>query len=231
MLDFGYYNMDCMDGMKEFPDKYFDLAVVDPPYFSGPEKRGFYGRKVSPIGVQRSYRISEQWEVPGKEYFDELFRGSKEQIIWGCNYFNYNFPHGRIVWDKCNGKTDFSDCEIAVCSIYDSVRLFRYMWNGMMQGKSIEEGYIQQGNKKLNEKRIHPTQKPVALYRWIFEKYAERGMKILDTHVGSASSLIAAHDAGLQYVGFELDEYYYNISKKRLEEHTAQLRIENFMEV
>lgn len=127
MLDFGYYNMDCMDGMKEFPDKYFDLAVVDPPYFSGPEKRGFYGRKVSPIGVQRSYRISEQWEVPGKEYFDELFRVSKEQIIWGCNYFNYNFPHGRIVWDKCNGKTDFSDCEIAVCSIYDSVRLFRYM--------------------------------------------------------------------------------------------------------
>lgn len=202
MLDFGYYNMDCMDGMKEFPDKYFDLAVVDPPYFSGPEKRGFYGRKVSPIGVQRSYRISEQWEVPGKEYFDELFRVSKEQIIWGCNYFNYNFPPGRIVWDKCNGKTDFSDCEIAVCSIYDSVRLFRYMWNGMMQGKSIEEGYIQQGNKKLNEKRIHPTQKPVALYRWIFEKYAERRMKILDTHVGSASSLIAAHDAGLQYVGF-----------------------------
>jgi site-specific DNA-methyltransferase (adenine-specific) len=200
MLDFGYYNMDCMDGMKEFPDKYFDLAVVDPPYFSGPEKRGFYGRKVSPIGVQRSYRISEQWEVPRKEYFDELFRVSKEQIIWGCNYFNYNFPPGRIVWDKCNGKTDFSDCEIAVCSIYDSVRLFRYMWNGMMQGKSIEEGYIQQGNKKLNEKRIHPTQKPVALYRWIFEKYTERGMKILDTHVGSASSLIAAHDAGLQYV-------------------------------
>ena len=231
MLDFGYYNMDCMDGMKEFPDKYFDLAVVDPPYFSGPEKRGFYGRKVSPICVQRSYRISEQWEVPRKEYFDELFRVSKEQIIWGCNYFNYNFPPGRIVWDKCNGKTDFSDCEIAVCSIYDSVRLFRYMWNGMMQGKSIEEGYIQQGNKKLNEKRIYPTQKPVALYRWIFEKYTERGMKILDTHVGSASSLIAAHDAGLQYVGFELDEYYYNISKKRLGEHTAQLRIEDFMEV
>lgn len=93
------------------------------------------------------------------------------------------------------------------------------------------ERRIREGNKKLNEKRIHPTQKPVALYRWIFEKYTERGMKILDTHVGSASSLIAAHDAGLQYVGFELDEYYYNISKKRLEEHTAQLRIENFMEV
>ena len=99
-----------------------------------------------------------------------------------------------------------------------------------MQGKSINEGWIQQGNKRLNEKRIHPTQKPVALYQWIFEKYAEKGMKILDTHVGSGSSLIAAHEAGLQYVGFELDEYYYKISKKRLEEHTAQMRIEDFLE-
>lgn len=229
MLNFGYYNMDCMDGMKQFPDKYFDLAVVDPPYFSGPEKRGFYGRNVSPIGVKRTYRISEEWTVPDKEYFEELFRVSKHQIIWGCNYFRYDFPSGRIVWDKCNGKTDFSDCEIAACSLHDSVRLFRYMWNGMMQGKSINEGWIQQGNKRLNEKRIHPTQKPVALYQWIFEKYAEKGMKILDTHVGSGSSLIAAHDAGLQYVGFELDEYYYKISKKRLEEHTAQMRIEDFL--
>ena len=229
MLDFGYYNMCCMDGMKEFPDKYFDLAVVDPPYFSGPEKRGFYGRKTSPIGVKRIYRISEEWTVPDKEYFDELFRVSKHQNIWGCNYFRYDFPPGRIVWDKCNGNSDFSDCEIAACSNHDSVRLFRYMWNGMMQGKSINEGWIQQGNKRKNEKRIHPTQKPVALYRWIFGKYAEKGMKILDTHVGSASSLIAAHDAGLRYVGFELDEYYYKISKKRLEEHTAQMRIEDFL--
>ena len=229
MLDFGYYNMDCMDGMKEFPDKYFDIAVVDPPYFSGPEKRGFYGRKTSPIGVQRSYQVSEQWEVPGKDYFDELFRVSKEQIIWGCNYFDYNFPPGRIVWDKCNGKSDFSDCEIAACSFHDSVRLLRYMWNGMMQGKSLAEGYIQQGNKKLNEKRIHPTQKPILLYQWIFERYTQKGMKLLDTHVGSASSLIAAYEAGLQYVGFELDKHYYETSKKRLEEHTAQMRIEDFI--
>lgn len=229
MLDLGYYNMDCMDGMKEFPDEYFDLAVVDPPYFTGPEKRGFYGRRVSPIGVKRVYRVSEEWKIPEKEYFDELIRVSKNQIIWGCNYFKYDFLPGRIVWDKCNGNSDFSDCEIASCSIHDSVRLFRYMWNGMMQGKSVNEGWIQQGNKKLNEKRIHPTQKPVALYRWIFEKYAEKGMKILDTHVGSASSLIAAYDAGLQYVGFELDKYYYDLSKKRLEEHTAQMRIEDFL--
>lgn len=231
MLDFGYYNMDCMGGMKEFPDNYFDIAVVDPPYFNGPEKRGFYGRRISPIGVQRVYQKSAEWTVPKKEYFGELFRVSKNQIIWGCNYFDYHFPSGRIVWDKCNGNTDFSDCEIAACSFHDSVRLFRYMWNGMFQGKSIEEGYIQQGNKKKNEKRIHPTQKPVLLYRWLFDRYAERGMKLLDTHVGSASSLIAAHDTGLQYVGFELDEYYYKISKERLERHTAQLSLKDFLEV
>lgn len=231
MIDFGYYNMDCMDGMKEFPDKYFDIAVVDPPYFSGPEKRGFYGRRISPIGVQRVYQKSAEWTIPDKAYFDELFRVSKNQIVWGCNYFDYHFPPGRIVWDKCNGNTDFSDCEIAFCSFHDSVRLFRYMWNGMFQGKSIEEGDIQQGNKKKNEKRIHPVQKPVMLYRWLFGRYTERGMKLLDTHVGSASSLIAAHDTGLQYVGFELDEYYYKISKERLERHTAQLSLKDFLEV
>lgn len=231
MLDFGYYNTDCMDGMKEFPDKYFDIAVVDPPYFSGPEKRGFYGRRISPIGVQRVYQKSAEWTIPDKSYFDELFRVSKNQIVWGCNYFDYHFPPGRIVWDKCNGNTDFSDCEIAFCSFHDSVRLFRYMWNGMFQGKSIQEGNIQQGNKKKNEKRIHPTQKPVMLYRWLFDRYTERGMKLLDTHVGSASSLITAHDAGLQYVGFELDKHYYELSKKRLEEHTAQMSLSDFPEV
>lgn len=231
MLDFGYYNMDCMGGMKEFPDNYFDIAVVDPPYFSGPEKRGFYGRRISPIGVQRVYQKSAEWTIPDKAYFDELFRVSKNQIVWGCNYFDYHFPPGRIVWDKCNGNTDFSDCEIAFCSFHDSVRLFRYMWNGMFQGKSIEEGDIQQGNKKKNEKRIHPTQKPVMLYRWLFGRYTERGMKLLDTHVGSASSLITAHDAGLQYVGFELDKHYYELSKKRLDEYTAQMSLSDFPEV
>lgn len=230
MMDFGYYNMDCMDGMKEFPNKFFDLAVVDPPYFSGPERRGFYGRKISPIGVQRIYRKSAEWDVPGEKYFQELFRVSKNQIVWGCNYFDYHFGPGRIVWDKCNGNSDFSDCEIAYCSMHDSVRLFRHMWSGMFQGKSISEGHIQQGNKKLNEKRIHPTQKPKALYDWIFGRYAQRGMKVLDTYVGSASSLMAAHDAGLQYVGFEKDKYYYDLSKERLEEYTAQINIFDFLE-
>lgn len=226
MLSTELHNMECMEGMAEFPDQYFDLAIVDPPYFSGPERREFYGRRVSPIGVQRSYRKSEAWQVPGKTYFEELMRVSKNQIIWGCNYFDYPFNPGRIIWDKCNGNSSFSDCEIAYCSIHDSVRLFRYMWNGMMQGKSISEGHIQQGNKQLNEKRIHPTQKPTALYKWLLQKYAKPGDKILDTHVGSGSSMIAAYDAGYEFTGFEIDPYYYKKAMEWLSFAQMQVRME-----
>lgn len=224
-----YINCDCMDGMKEFPDKYFDVAVVDPPYFSGPEKREYYGRRVSPIGVQRHYEPSAEWSVPGKTYFDELMRASKRQIIWGCNYFDYPFGPGRIVWDKCNGGSSFSDCEIAYCSMHDSVRLFRYMWNGMMQGRDIYNGHVQQGDKRLNEKRIHPTQKPVNLYRWIIQKYTKPGWRILDTHTGSASSLIAYHEAGLPFVAFEKDAYMHQLSLGRYKEETAQMVLHDFM--
>ncbi|MDG4518018.1 DNA methyltransferase [Streptococcus suis] len=220
-----FINADCMDVMREYPDNYFDLAIVDPPYFSGPEKRKFYGRKISPIGVQRLYGQTSEWDVPGKDYFDELFRVSKNQIIWGVNYFQYDFGPGRIVWDKVNGQSSFSDCEIAYCSTHDSVRLFRYMWNGMMQGKSIAEGHVQQGNKRLNEKRIHPTQKPVNLYRWLVQKYTKKGDKILDTHVGSASSLIAFEEAGLEYVACEKDEEIYQSALARLEEYKSQIKL------
>lgn len=133
------------------------------------------------------------------------------------------------MWDKCNDKTDFLDCEIAYCSLISSVRIFRYMWNGMFQGKSISDGTVQQGNKKLNEKRIHPTQKPVALYEWILSKYAKTGDIILDTHVGSASSLIACHNTGHKFVGFELDKYYYDLSKNRLDEEMAQTKLSDFI--
>lgn len=211
--------------MRKYPDNYFDLAIVDPPYFSGPDKRKYYGRKVSSIGVKRLYGETSEWEVPDKEYFDELFRTSKHQIIWGVNYFDYSFGPGRIVWDKVNDQSSFSDCEIAYCSLHDSVRLFRYMWNGMLQGKSISEGHIQQGNKKLNEKRIHPTQKPVNLYRWLIQKYAKEGYKILDTHVGSASSLIAFEEAGLEYIGFEKDEQIFKSALARLEDYKSQLKL------
>lgn len=220
-----FLNIDCLPAMKKYPDNFFDLAIVDPTYFSGPEKRRYYGRKTSPIGVKRLYGETSEWEVPDKSYFDELFRVSKNQIIWGVNYFDYSFGSGRIVWDKVNGESSFSDCEIACCSFHDSVRLFRYMWNGMMQGKSISEGHIQQGNKRLNEKRIHPTQKPVNLYRWLIHKYAKEGYKILDTHVGSASSLIAFEEAGLEYVGFEIDEQIFKSALARLEGYKSQLKL------
>lgn len=111
---------DCMDVLKDMPDNSFDLAIVDPPYFSGPERRQFYGSKESKIGVQRLYAKSEKWEVPDKEYFKELQRVSRYYIVWGCNYFDYIFSPGRIVWDKCNENSSFSDCEIAATNLFNS---------------------------------------------------------------------------------------------------------------
>ncbi|VTY17535.1 DNA methyltransferase [Streptococcus anginosus] len=220
-----FINADCLNVMRQYPDDYFDLAIVDPPYFSGPEKRKYYGRKISPIGVQRLYGQTLEWQVPNKNYFDELLRVSKNQIIWGVNYYDYSFGSGRIVWDKVNGQSSFSDCELAYCSFHDSVRLFRYMWNGMMQSKSISEGHIQQGNKALNEVRIHPTQKPVNLYLWLLQSYAKKGDKILDTHVGSASSLIAYEELGFDYVGCELDKNIFDLAKQRLEAYKMQIKL------
>lgn len=215
--------MDCMGGMRQFPDKYFDLAIVDPPYFDGPNKRRFYGKEVNTLNIRRvDYPVIETWDVPGREYFDELFRVSKRQIVWGCNYFDYPFGPGRIVWDKCNSESSFSDCEIAFCSMHDSVRLFRYMWNGMMQGKSIAEGHVMQGDKSKNEKRIHPCQKPVALYEWALMRYAKPDWKLLDTHVGSASSLLAFYAQGFDFVGFEKDGNIFKSANDRLESFKLQ---------
>lgn len=213
-----FINIDCMELLKNSADNSFDLAIVDPPYFNGPNRRRYYGSNVSAERVKRKmYPVLQHWQPPTAAYFQELFRVSKKQIIWGCNYFSYIFPgSGRIIWDKCNGKSSFSDCEIAYCSMHNSVRMFRYMWNGMMQGKSIAEGHIMQGNKKLNEKRIHPTQKPVALYEWLLMKYANPGDLILDTHVGSASSLIACKKLGFDYVGCEIDKQIYDLASLRL---------------
>ena len=220
-----FINADCLEVMAKYPNGYFDLAIVNPPYFSGPEKRRYYGRKVSSIGVKRLYGETSEWKVPDKDYFEELFRVSKNQIIWGVNYFDYHFGSGRIVWDKVNGQSSFSDCELAYCSLHESTRLFRYMWNGMMQGKSISEGHIQQGNKSLNEIRIHPTQKPVNLYIWLLQNYASDGDRILDTHVGSASSLIACEDLGFDYVGCELDKDIFESSNRRLQIYKRQIKL------
>lgn len=224
------YNIDCMEGMKQIPDKYFDLAIVDPPYFKGPNKRQYYGRRINKLNIKRKdYSEIKDWDIPDKQYFNDLLRVSKNQIIWGINYYNFYLGSGRIIWDKVNGKSSYSDCEIAYCSIHDSTRLFRYMWNGMNQGKSISEGHIMQGDKSKNEIRIHPTQKPVNLYKWILLNYAKQGDKILDTHVGSASSLIACHEMGFDFLGFEKDEEIFSLGSNRLEDIMNQLNMFNII--
>lgn len=232
MLDFGFYCMDCMEGMKQFPDKYFDLAISDPPYgrkeHGGKERsRLVLQKNGSKIYVKDGNYKNYGWdnEPPNKDYFDELVRVSKHQIIWGCNYFDYPFGAGRIIWDKCNDGSDQSSAEIAYNSMNDRVEIFRYMWRGMFQGKSIEEGWMQQGNKSLNEIRIHPTQKPINLYRWLVKQYAKPGWKLLDTHVGSASSLMAFEETGFDYVGFENNEQIYKTANQRLENYKSQMTL------
>lgn len=218
--------MDCLKGMSEFPDGYFDLAICDPPYgigvmtmnytTSGSERK--YGHMAA---NRRDYRKQGEWDVaPDKDYFDELFRVSKKQIIWGGNYFSeFLYPSKSfIVWDKrCDDamRNDFADCEYAWASKGCGVaRMFRFVWNGMIQG-----------NMKTKEERFHPTQKPIALYEWILQNYANPGDKILDTHVGSASSLIACHRLGFDFVGFELDEEYFAKARQRLETEQAQISL------
>lgn len=217
---------DCIEYTKTLPDNFFDLMIADPPYYSGPERRGHYGNKKSPIGVHHEYAITEEWEVPTEEQLKELMRVSRYYIIFGCNYFlGTEFAAGRIVWDKCNGNTSFSDCEIAATNLFDSVRLFRFMWNGMLQGKSISEGHVMQGNKKLNERRIHPTQKPIMLYEWIFQKYTKEGWSIFDPYLGSGSSRIAAYKAGLDFTGCEKQKHYFDAQNKRFMEYTSQISL------
>lgn len=219
------FNCDCMDFMRTLPDKFFDLAIVDPPYFSGPERRQFYGQANSKIGVKRVYKKSNHWQLPDMNYWNELNRIANRYIIWGCNYFPFSYHSGRIIWDKVNDSSDYSDCELAATNIFDHVRVFRYMWNGMMQGESVTNGTKMQGNKKLNELRIHPTQKPVALYKWLLKKYAKPGDKIFDSHMGSQSSRVAAHEMGFDYWGCELDGDYFQEGNKRFNNYNSQLKI------
>lgn len=213
--------MDCMEGMKEFPDKYFDLAIVDVPYGIG--ECGDKNHTRDKIAKAKDYKAfsGNDLQAPEEEYFKELFRVSKNQIIWGANHFISKIPydsHCWIVWDKDNGKNDFADCELAWTSFDSAVRRLKYRWHGMLQE-----------NMKNKEFRIHPTQKPIALYEWLLSRYAKRGDIILDTHVGSASSLIACHKTNHKFVGFELDEHYYKLSKERLDTEMAQMRIFDFI--
>lgn len=202
------YNTDCLPAMKEFPDKYFDLAIVDPPYGASDA--------INPVSSTAVYKAkrSNYKEftnvAPETDYFDELKRVSKNTIIWGGNYFG--LIGGVVVWNK-NG-TAFGDGEIAICSTHNSVRIYEYTWNGMLQN-----------DMKNKEERIHPTQKPVALYKWLLKNYAKEGDKVLDTHLGSQSSRIAAFDMGFDFTGYELDESYFIAGCKRFNQHKAQLKL------
>jgi site-specific DNA-methyltransferase (adenine-specific) len=223
------YMTDCMDYMESCKENQFDLAIVDPEY-----GRGEHG------GVNRSKYVKQKngsvkyvdgnkykkksWDKKpvSDKYFDELFRVSKNQIIWGVNYYSRNLGSGRIIWDKCNDGSDQSDCEIAFNSMSDKVDIFRYMWRGMMQGKSISEGAIQQGDKRLNEIRIHPTQKPVNLYKFILQKCASPGQTIFDTHVGSGSLRVACYELGFDFTGCEIDIDYHTDQENRFKNHISQ---------
>ena len=207
------YNEDCLEGMKRLPDNYFDLAIVDPPYGIG--ENGSRNHTRGKIAKSKNYKAFAGFDIepPSNDYFKELFRVSKNQIIWGANHFISRMPFDSscwIIWDKQNGETDFADCELAFTSFKSAARKFQFRWQGMLQG-----------NMQNKENRIHPTQKPIALYNWLLENYAKQGDKILDTHLGSQSSRIAAYKKGFDFWGWEIDNDYFNQGNERFQKSIA----------
>jgi len=203
------FNRDCLEAIKEFPDGYFDLAVVDPPYGIGVNKMKLGN------GKSKIHRSKNDWDnkIPPKEYFLELKRVSKNQIIWGGNYFTEHLKatSSWFFWDKGTGENDFSDGELAWTSFGGALRKVSKSWVG--------------ANAKDGLKRIHITQKPIYLYDWIFKNYATEGMKILDTHLGSQSSRISAYKYKMDFTGYELDKDYFVQGCKRFEDFKSQLTL------
>lgn len=198
-------NADCIEIMKEYPDKHFDLAVVDPPYGIGKKTTSGGGGKNSQSRKFQSHNWDE--DIPSEDYFFELKRISKNYIVWGGNYMLNHLNNCRcfIVWDKMVYLPTMSRVELALTSF-----------------NKLPE-YVQINNNDIQ--RFHPTQKPIALYDWIFKNYAKKGMKIIDTHLGSGSSRIAAHKAGLDFVGIELDKEYFDAQEKRFKEYESQNKL------
>jgi len=202
-----------MELMARYEDNHFDLAIVDPPYG---------------IGVTKNKRLNnisnKDWdnEIPKKEYFEELKRVSKNQIIWGGNYFIEHLSNTRcyLNWDKLNHSETYADCEMAWTSFDKNAKIFKYMWDGNRYGFI---GAIKGVGKKSI--RMHPTQKPIALYEWLLMNYAKQEDKILDTHLGSGSIALACHNLGFDLTACELDKEYFEASQKRLKQHQSQLRI------
>lgn len=203
------YNMDCMDYISNCKDKEFDLAIVDPPY-------GIYKNKDVTGFMKREYTLLQQateWDIrPKSKYFNELFRISENQIIWGMQYFISDLKDCSqiIVWDKITGKNYFADAELAWCSIKGTVRIFKHRWVGAF--KDSEHGL----------KAIQPCQKPIALYKWLITKYAKPGQTIFDSHVGSGSIRIACYDMGFDFIGTELDKDYFEAQEMRFQAHISQ---------
>lgn len=200
--------------MARYEDNHFDLAIVDPPYGIG--ESGKTNKSRGKLAVAKDYKsfAGDDLKCPDTEYFDELKRVSKDQIIWGGNHMMANIAENStcwIVWDKENGTSDFADCELAYSSFKSAVRMFKFRWAGMLQG-----------NMKNKELRIHPTQKPVKLYEWLLSNYANKGDKILDTHLGSGSIAIACHNLKYDLTACELDKDYFEAAVSRINEHKKQ---------
>jgi site-specific DNA-methyltransferase (adenine-specific) len=207
--------MDCMDAMKDFPDKYFELCITDPPYGIGVNNSGWIKQ-----GNQRNPHKIKKWDnvIPDEKYFTELFRVSQNQIIWGGNYFDLKPTRCFLIWDKVV-RMDQADCELAWTSFINSARIFRY-------AKGNESGFAPMLDVK-NGVNIHPTQKPIALYKWLLTNYAKKGDKILDTHAGSCSSVIACIDGGFDWIAIEKDVDYYKSATERINNHVRQTDLFN----
>jgi site-specific DNA-methyltransferase (adenine-specific) len=203
------YNIDCLEYMATVPDKYFSLSLVDPPYGIGASSTKFINGTSKSV---KSYFRETCWDTtpPTKEYFDELKRISVNQIIWGGNYFADKVPvsRGWVVWDKGTGDNDYADGELAWTSFDRVLKIFKKTWVG--------------ANAKNETDRIHPTEKPVQLYKWLLKNYAKEGDKIFDSHMGSQSSRIACYDGGFDFWGCELDKEYFDAGNKRFEIFKAQ---------
>lgn len=198
------YNMDCVAFMREYPDKYFDLAICDPPYGLDLANMNMgVGKSKKASKIKNRKWVSKDWdkETPDYEYFLELFRVSKNQIIWGGNYFDLPPCKNYVIWDKeIPSGLSFADCEMAWTSFSNAPKMFRY------------SAYLDKKSK------VHPTQKPIKLYEWLLKNYANQGDKILDTHLGSGSSRIAAQKLGFDFYGCEIDQDYFNQSEKRFKD-------------
>ena len=214
MKDIELIHGDSLQALKGYGDNHFDIAIVDPPYGIGESSNDNKSR--SKLGKSKDYGC-KNWDdnAPEKEYFIELKRVSKNQIIWGANHFIEKIPNANsscwVVWNKENGENDFADCELAYCSFKSAVRKIDLRWHGMLQH-----------DMKNKEFRIHPTQKPIQLYKWLLDKYTSEGDLILDTHLGSGSIAIACHNMKRKRVGYEIDAEYYEKACKRFKEQTAQ---------